>query len=365
MTEPAKFCFARVTPVGRSAIATLVVNGAQAISAIEKYFQPLGGRTFSDYPINRIVFGKWRHADGTHEELVAARVSEEQFEVHCHGGLTAIEALATALTREGGQHLSWQEMDLQACGDKPPYWKTVEQMLPACTTTLATQYVMQHANGEVENVIAQAEALQEAGEVEQAVALLTPYLNTSRCGKHLIEPWTVVIAGRPNAGKSCLMNQLVGYQRAIVHQQAGTTRDLLRALTVLDGWPIEFVDTAGIRAGEDAIEVAGIQLATSQLEAADLVLWVHDLTTPIETDFEDLLRDHDVLIVGNKSDLVTSAQSEFPLQVSAETGDQIEELQATILERLVPGRGNPDFKVLFCEAMDRRIQLLVEQLTAS
>ena len=366
--QPALFSFAQVTPVGRSAIATLLVIGIPAVEAIEKYFHPLGGKPFSDYPICRIVFGKWMHADGTYEELVVARISESQIEVNCHGGFAAIEAVTSTLLQSGGELLDWQELASLEIGNELPYWKKVEQLLPRTVTTLATKLAMQHANGEVEEVIEEAIQRQQQGEIEQATKILEPYCNTSQFGRHLIEPWSVVIAGRPNAGKSSLINQLVGYKRAIVNPQAGTTRDLLRAPTVVEGWPVEFVDTAGLREGEDVVEIAGMELAKNQLATADLVLWVHDLTTPWDSDTQQALVDYPILLVGNKLDLSESAitSSRWPhLKVSAETGDGVPQVLSAVLETLLPGILHAPLKVLFCEEMDKRIQNIIAGMSLS
>ena len=366
--QTARFSFAQVTPVGRSAIATLLVSGNPAVEVIEKYFHPLGGQPFSDYPICRIVFGKWMHADGTYEELVVARISESDIEINCHGGFAAIEAVTSTLLQSGGELLSWQELTCLQIGNELPYWKKVEQLLPRTVTSLATRLAMQHANGEVEEVIEKAIERQQQGEIEQAKEILEPYCHTSRFGQHLIEPWSVVIAGRPNAGKSSLSNQLVGYKRAIVNQQAGTTRDLLRAPAVIEGWPVEFIDTAGLREGDDAVEIAGMELARDQLATADLVLWVHDMTTPWDSDTQRALMDYPTLIVGNKSDLSESAttSSKWPhLKVSAATGDGVQRVLSSALETLLSGISQCPLKVLFCEEMDKRIQSIIAEMVLS
>ena len=363
--RPALFHFAQVTPVGRSAIASLVVNGMQALSVVDQFFQPIGGSPLSGFPVRRIVFGKWGHLDGTFEEVVVARTTEADIEIHCHGGVSAIKAVATALLQHGGQLVAWQELEKLGLEGELPYWKKVEQLVPYTTTMLGTRIAMQHAAGEIEQLLEQVEQLRAQREFSQAKNLLTAYCHTSQYGKHLIDPWSVVIAGRPNAGKSSLINQLVGYERAIVNRQAGTTRDLLRAPTVIEGWPVEFIDTAGLHDGNDAIEIAGIELAKSQLAKANLVLWVHDLSTPWDKELQQALDQYPVLVVGNKSDLVATSQiatSWNHISVSAQSGAGIDQLLLTIISTLVPSFDADDLKVLFCEELDQQIQHWVKTL---
>lgn len=102
-------------------------------------------------------------------------------------------------------------------------------------------------------------------------------------GRHLVEPWRVVIAGPPNVGKSSLVNALAGYQRSVVAPVAGTTRDVVTTVIALDGWPVELADTAGLREASESLEVAGVDRAKDRLASADLIVWVMDATDPTPT----------------------------------------------------------------------------------
>ena len=131
---------------------------------------------------------------------------------------------------------------------------------------------------------------------------------------------------------------LVGYQRSIVFETPGTTRDVVTALTAFDGWPVELSDTAGQRTTTDEIEAAGVARAEAECASADLVMLVFDLAARSSTDEEDLLaRYPQALVIYNKADIAT-LQPEGPqgLVVSAFTRQGIGDLVNAILARLIP-----------------------------
>src|SRR5262249_42285045 len=141
-----------------------------------------------------------------------------------------------------------------------------------------------------------------------AEELIGQLLNRAPLGAHLTQPWRVVIAGPPNVGKSSLINAILGYERAIVFDQPGTTRDVVTAATALDGWPVELADTAGLPAGVDPLDRAGIERETAQADEADCLLLVFDASQPWTHEHELLIeRWPSAIVVHNKHDLVDAA----------------------------------------------------------
>ena len=169
-------------------------------------------------------------------------------------------------------------------------------------------------------------------ECAEAFALL---LEQAKQGRVLRDGFQVVIVGKPNAGKSSLLNLLSGQDAAIVTEIAGTTRDILREQIDIDGLAVELVDTAGLREDPNRIEQEGIRRARSALQKADAVLWIQDATDedsgPIN---EPLPAGVPVVIVSNKIDLCEEAKecAENAIRLSAKTGQGIDSLRQRIRE---------------------------------
>jgi tRNA modification GTPase len=165
----------------------------------------------------------------------------------------------------------------------------------------------------------------------------------------LVQPWRVVLAGPTNAGKSSLMNILAGYQRSIVSEIPGTTRDVLWLETAIEGWPVSFADTAGLRATSDPLENAGMLIGTNATEQADLVLWVQDCSAE-QIPVPDLFHNKKILGVTNKIDLDAFQAASIPqgaIGISALSGLGIEALLSKIISELVSPVPKPCQAVAF------------------
>ena len=155
---------------------------------------------------------------------------------------------------------------------------------------------------------------------------LTVLLKQYRAGKRIREGVNVALCGKPNAGKSSLLNALLGYDRAIVSSEAGTTRDAVEGTLELHGVLFLLTDTAGIREGAGEIEKEGIRRAKAAMERADVVVWVREDDAPPEVPEGAAL-----IVVGSKSDLARTTRCD--INVSAVTGEGIEALKELIFER--------------------------------
>jgi tRNA modification GTPase len=267
-----------------------------------------------------------------------------------------VEALAGqgAERRQPGawvRHAARSTIEAEALVDlaRSPTRRTAEILLEQAEGALA---------GSIQRLIAAladdpAAALQDLETLQRHAAI----------GLRMVTGWRVVLAGRPNVGKSRLLNALAGYGRAIVDASPGTTRDVVTVRTALDGWPVELADTAGLRDNpEGAIEAAGIALARARQRAADLLVVVLDRSEPWTVEDQALVdaaseERASKLIVANKADLPAAWEplgKEVPT-ISAERGDGIESLIQTLAQRLVPTPPPPGAGVPFRPAQFRRI----------
>jgi len=326
----------QLTPSGRGAIATLLVAGPGATAAVQSRFQAAGGRPLADLPIDRLGFGHFHCGSRRGEEVVVRRRSDQWVELHCHGGRAAAAALEKTLVELGCRAVPWGDWTAE---HEDPLRAAAQVALARARTRRTATVLLDQYDGALRRAIDAVCRCLRRREATLAAEQLDALLARADLGRHLVDPWRVVLAGRPNVGKSSLINALVGYQRAIVHPAPGTTRDVVSATTAVEGWPVELSDTAGLRPAGRGIERAGIDLAREKLAAADLVILVFDSTRPWAPADQRLLESRpNALVIHNKRDLPAFADPRRPagLWTSASTGEGIEELVQAIARRLVP-----------------------------
>ncbi|MFH1918960.1 MAG: GTPase [Planctomycetota bacterium] len=327
----------QLTPPGRGAIATLLVEGAEATKLVEGRFRPAGGRPLGSYPVGRIVFGYFSVGSHPREEVVVCRRSAGAVEVHCHGGHVAAARIREAFLEAGARALAWQEWAAGHSAD--PIAAAACVALANARTERTAAVLLDQYHGALLLAVEEIRRLIQAGDAASAVGQLATLLARAELGRHLVDPWRVILAGSPNVGKSSLINALLGYERAIVHPTAGTTRDVVSATTAIEGWPVELSDTAGLREARGGLERAAVEMARRQLASADLVLLVFDSSRPWTDGDQRLVDAHpNALVIHNKRDLPSCPTPPRPagLWTSALTGQGIEDLVGLIANRLVP-----------------------------
>lgn len=304
---------ARLTAEVPAAIATVAVRGPQAHQCVQERVRLASQRL----QIGGVYYGTWQFSQQSMagsepskeppvEQVVVCPTAADTVEVHCHGGPAVCQAILQDLAAAGCRLVSqWSWPSHYSC----PVAQAAEQDLLLTTTDRASAILLDQMQGALRQAIEELQATLRHGDVNTAHKDLQVLLHWADFGLHLSQPWTIVLAGPPNVGKSSLMNALVGTQQAIVHHEPGTTRDWIEAAGAIDGLPVLFTDTAGVRAGEDAIEQAGVERSQYRLRHSDLAIFVIDARqgwTSVHAHLLELAPARR-LLVWNKIDLVEAA----------------------------------------------------------
>ena len=374
MTDTIAAVATAVAP-GQGGIAVIRLSGPQAQTAV-KTIARFPGR--QEWGSHRVLYGHVLGPDGVErldEVLVLVMqaprsfTAEDVVEIHCHGGVIAVQrVLARVLAQPGVRRALPGEFSQRAVLNGRLDLTRAEAItdLVAARSQRAAQLAMAGLDGGIQRRIAalRERLLDQLSELEARVdfeedlppldgeALLRELLAVRQAllelvadgerGDALRSGLRVALVGRPNVGKSSLLNRLSRRERAIVTDLPGTTRDLLESEIVLEGVPITLLDTAGIRSTTDAVEQLGIARSHDALQSADLVLLLFDLAEGWTAEDQALLDQIPAsvphLLVGNKRDLAVAktVQCEAPLvdvELSAETGAGESELVRAVLQR--------------------------------
>lgn len=331
-----------LTPEGRGAVAVVGVCGVGATAVCSKFFQPVGARPLADTPHGQIRFGAWHNIPGERavtpvaEELVVCLRAVDDLEIHCHGGVAAAAAVCESLESArcrivaADKWLAHREADAVV--------READLALAKVRTARGGGILLDQRAGALRNEVASVEAALAANDLESATAQLHVLCDRGRLGMRLTEPFRIALAGRPNVGKSSLLNALVGHARALVFDEPGTTRDVVTSSTVFDGWAVELADTAGVRTTTSELEAAGIAAAVREHDQADLVLLLRDASDRASAGDRELIERYpEALVVWNKIDRAAAADLVRlnGLKISALRGYGIDELIAAIVGRLV------------------------------
>jgi tRNA modification GTPase len=330
------------TPLGEGGLAVIRLSGANALAVADKCFQPSGKSSLKPTaaPTHTIHYGKIvRDGRDVDEVLVAVMraprtfTREDVVEITCHGGLLPAKLVLDTVLANGARAAEPGEftrraflngrLDLaQAEAVADLIHSRTELALRAANEQLAgklSQRINQlrddlmrtlaHVEAYIdfpEEDIPEETSAQLLDRLERGVAFMDELLRTANEGQILRRGIRAAIVGRPNVGKSSLLNQLLGHDRAIVSPIAGTTRDTIEETANIRGLPVRFVDTAGLRESEDAIEREGIRRSRESLAQAEFILHVLDASEPLTDADENYLAEFagkKRILVLNKVDL--------------------------------------------------------------
>lgn len=367
------------TPVGEGGIAVIRVSGKDAISLVNKAFQ---GRDLTSLDSHTVHFGKIidKNKLPVDEVLVTlfhsprSYTGEETVEISCHGGvLVTQKVLETILSlgvkvAEAGEFTQRAflngKLDLdqaeavadiihaksikavdaahqQLEGKLGNYVRTFRQQIIDATAMIELE--LDFIEEDVE--FANKEQLQKL--LEDVDTELSNLLDTYETGRLVKDGVKTVLIGRPNAGKSTLLNTLVGSDRAIVTEIAGTTRDTIDVDWNFDGLLFKLIDTAGLRETEDLVEAEGVKRSQKAFEQADLVIYLKDLSQAFTEDerkeiaaFQKRAGETPFILIGTKADIEADREwrTEFDLKISAVEEENIKALKTLLKNRALENK---------------------------
>lgn len=364
------------TGITESGIGVIRVSGEQAFSVADSIYKPVKkGKKISREKTHTIHYGNIVDEDEIVDEVLVMAMraphtytGEDTIEINCHGGVLVMQKVLQTVIKHGARlaepgeftkraflngkiDLTKAEAVIDVIHSKNEYAlkSSVKQLRGAVSDVVKkVREAILYEIAFIESALDDPEHISLDGykeklenSVDKNKYLLDQLLRTAENGKIIREGLKTVIVGKPNAGKSSLLNVLLGEERAIVTDIAGTTRDTLEEQINLSGISLHVVDTAGIRDTSDVVEKIGVDKAKENVENADLIIYVVDASSPLdESDFEiiNLIRERKAIVLLNKSDIESVVTREaiekyldqkvIPISAKEQTG--IEELEDEI-----------------------------------
>lgn len=328
------------TAPGEGGIGIIRISGADSIAIASSIFKPFYKENLLDYPNRSLVYGNIVDSDRVIDEVLIARMegpnsytAEDVVEINCHGGFISVKKILELVLKKGARladpgeftkraflngriDLSQAEAVIDIINAKTDQSHDIAQtqlegalsqkvrsLRNMITEVLAqVEVAIDYPEEDIE-FITYKELTEKTSQIQKEVVKM---YETSDTGKILREGLKTAILGKPNVGKSSLMNWILGENRAIVTEIAGTTRDVIEEFVNIKGIPLKIVDTAGIRETDDIVEKIGVEKSRDHMKSSDLVLVVLDSSRELEEDdleILDAINPKKTLVLINKIDL--------------------------------------------------------------
>ncbi len=389
------------TPPGSGGLGKVRISGEKALQIGDKVFQSPGGKSLMEAEKYTVHYGFIRNDEGERVDEVLALVlksphsytAEDTVEFDCHGGMMPLNGVLEAVLEAGARMAEPGEFTRRAFLNGRIDLAQAEAVVDLINskTEKSRQIAMQQLRGNLSGriveiredmmeLMVQMEATCDfpedeipgfdSGELEYRIKRFLPPLQelieSSRRGQIYREGIETVIAGKPNVGKSSLLNTLLEEDRAIVTEVPGTTRDVISEFVNLEGIPLKITDTAGIRAPEDKVEKLGVERSQDTLERADLVLLMLDVSqgiTSADREIYERVRNKPLILLVNKTDLPAylsenEVRENFPdvpiLFISVEERKGLKDLKEVIVEQIFSGNVKGEYEYTVTRMRHRR-----------
>ncbi len=372
------------TSIGESGIAIIRVSGARALHIVGKVFQGMASFGLDNMKSHTLRYGyivdtatgdKIDEVIVTYMKAPKSFTTEDTVEVNCHGGVISTKKVLEEILKSGARLAEPGEFTKRAFLNGRIDLSQAEAVIDIirAKTDLGLKSAFMQSEGRLSKeitvlrnkilqIIAHIEAtvdfpeddLEEATSkqvlivIEELINYINSLIKSAGHGKIIREGLSTVIIGKPNVGKSSLLNALLMENRAIVTDIPGTTRDIIEEYINIGGIPVKIVDTAGIRETEDLVEKLGVERSRSKIDEADLVILMLDGSEPLSEEDRsiiDYIKDKKYIVLINKEDLAQRLEEEdliklntrFIFKISAKEARGMEYIEESIMELFFSG----------------------------
>ncbi|MHC4266864.1 MAG: GTPase [Planctomycetota bacterium] len=292
------------TPIGEGGIGVIQVSGPDSLEIVNTIFKGRKQKDLRNAESKRLYYGDIYSKGSIVDEVIVSVLREQDsftgedlIEINCHGGIMAVKKTLECVVSAGAKEVHWKELANRSLTNKKIDLIQNEAFLeiPKARTKLAVKVLLDQYNGALSSSI--QKIIEEIEKYDNSKAplchindKLREILKTVAFGSTLTSPQKLIITGKPNTGKSTLINALLKEDRLITHKEPGTTRDAIDEMISIDGIPLTIIDTAGIRETDHEVEKLGILESKKQLKQADKIILVFDNSRPLEKEDEELIK---------------------------------------------------------------------------
>lgn len=372
------------TGIGESGISIIRVSGAKALDIVNSIFRGKNDRSLVDMKTYSMRYGHIISKENNEpiDEVIVSYMkgprsytAEDTVEINCHGGIVATNRVLEEVVRAGARIAEPGEFTKRAFLNGRIDLSQAEGVMDIirAKTDLSMKSALAQSEGRISreisamrerllNIIAHIEATVDFPEddleevtsqkvkldLKELIDNIDKLASSANEGKIIREGIDVVIVGKPNVGKSSLLNALLMENRAIVTDVPGTTRDVIEEYLNIDGIPLKVVDTAGIRETEDLVEKIGVEKSKKKINEADLIILMLDVSRELDNEDKEIIqymKDKRYLLLLNKTDLekklniheIDELNKDFIIEVSALEGRGIDKLKDAIKSMFFKG----------------------------